>query len=360
MISRSNYEIYFVDFFDNRLGEEAKRELFAFLEINPDLKAEFEEFENISTKPQLNIVFRNKESLKKNTPTLLNYKTWLVAELENDLSKEDISMLDEFIRKNPSIEEERMKMQEIKLTADKIVFANKKELRKPVVVPFRIVSVRTISIAAAVAIFVLGFLFIYRSHEPERIFVDEKKGKSIKEDKPTIAESPARNVNENKINPENSQAPVIVEENKRTQDKQHSASPNPKKKIHNDSKTAGPLFTDNKKKNISSPDKDTLKNIQPVIVPGKTDAPVAFEQKKDKVVHPKSKPIELADIFDESEIKELQNNSAPKEAAPQNFALKEVERISGVSVKKKQTEESTTYAFSVKRVFSIEHSSANR
>jgi hypothetical protein len=166
-------------------------------------------------------------------------------------------------------------------------------------------------------------------------------------------------VNENKTNPANTRAPVIFEE-KKTPAKQHSGSPDSIKKNHYDSKTAGPLFTDNKKKNISSPDKDTLKNIQPVIVPGKTDTPVAFEQKKDKVVHPKTKSIELADIFDESEIKELQNNSAPKEAAPQNFALKEVERISGVSVKKKKTEESTTYAFSVKKVFSVEHTTSAR
>jgi len=226
------------------------------------------------------------------------------------------------------------------------------------VVPFRFVSVRTVSIAAAVAIFVLGFLFIYRSHEPEKIFVDDKKENGIIQEKPSVAENKASDLNDDKTNPKITPSPVVINEKKSDQTNTPSR-PNHEKKKRHDSKSSGPLFTDNKKVNVSPQERDSLKNVQPITLPEKTEEPIA-EHKEDKVVRPKTKSIELADIFDESDIKELQNNSAQKEAPVQNFALKEVERISGVKVKTKKTEESTTFAFSVKRVFSIEHSSANR
>src|SRR4051812_47698116 len=99
MISRSNYEIYFVDYFDGRLNESQRAELFTFLESNSDLKEEFSEFEKIMSLPDDKIIFADKDSLKKNVPTIRNYQTWLVAELENDLDKEQQKSLREFLEK---------------------------------------------------------------------------------------------------------------------------------------------------------------------------------------------------------------------------------------------------------------------
>ena len=44
MINRTNYEIYFIDYFDGRLDEKSQKELFAFLKANADLKDEFDRF----------------------------------------------------------------------------------------------------------------------------------------------------------------------------------------------------------------------------------------------------------------------------------------------------------------------------
>ncbi len=46
-INRNNYEAFFLDYFEGRLPEEGKEELMRFLELNPDLKKEFEGFEPV-------------------------------------------------------------------------------------------------------------------------------------------------------------------------------------------------------------------------------------------------------------------------------------------------------------------------
>ena len=48
MISRENYEIYFIDFFEGNLSEKDVDMLNSFLDSNIDLKIEFENFQNIS------------------------------------------------------------------------------------------------------------------------------------------------------------------------------------------------------------------------------------------------------------------------------------------------------------------------
>ena len=47
MLSRSNYEIYFLDYYEGNLTESQRRELMSFLEQNPDLKEEFDSFVNV-------------------------------------------------------------------------------------------------------------------------------------------------------------------------------------------------------------------------------------------------------------------------------------------------------------------------
>ena len=88
MISRSNYEIVFIDYFDGKLDKIRVEELFKFLSVNQDLKEEFDQFMSVNAKPDLTLEFSGKEKLKKETITYLNYKTLLIGYLENDLSSD--------------------------------------------------------------------------------------------------------------------------------------------------------------------------------------------------------------------------------------------------------------------------------
>lgn len=52
-INRNNYIIWITDFYDNALSVEEKEVLHNFLDLNPDLKSEFELFEEIKVRPDI-------------------------------------------------------------------------------------------------------------------------------------------------------------------------------------------------------------------------------------------------------------------------------------------------------------------
>ena len=65
IIKRSNYETFFIDYYDGKLDEIRKEELFTFLEKYPDLKEEFELFCNVSLEANIDVYFTGKDKLKK-------------------------------------------------------------------------------------------------------------------------------------------------------------------------------------------------------------------------------------------------------------------------------------------------------
>ena len=75
MISRSNYEIVFIDYFDGKLDKIQQEELFVFLRMNADLQDEFNHYSGIHAEPDLNLGFDGKDRLKKDIITIFNYKT---------------------------------------------------------------------------------------------------------------------------------------------------------------------------------------------------------------------------------------------------------------------------------------------
>ncbi len=66
-INRSNYEIFFLDYWENNLGKQDKEELARFLESNPNLQDEFLEYKEtctLSLIPNEEIYFDGKSKLK--------------------------------------------------------------------------------------------------------------------------------------------------------------------------------------------------------------------------------------------------------------------------------------------------------
>ena len=162
-IKRENYELFFVDYFDGNLSEELTRELFAFLEKHPDLKAEFEAFEPVALHPD-KVTFPGKDHLKK--PAIIsvgainesNFEDYLIAHHEGDLSETEQRELKAFLNENPSLQKEDKLFALLKLHPDKeIVFKDKDSLKKRgAVLPFTRVS----RWVAAASILLLAALYV--------------------------------------------------------------------------------------------------------------------------------------------------------------------------------------------------------
>ncbi|MCX6230250.1 MAG: hypothetical protein NTZ33_01785 [Bacteroidetes bacterium] len=136
-INKENYEIFILDYYEGRLNQAEEQALLAFLDANPEIKAEFESFENISIAENDTIHFELKDSLKKpdtSSPLIINqtnYKNYFIAAVEADLTPAQKKQLDIFLLQHPDLNEEFHLFQLTKLTADKnIVFENKRQLKK--------------------------------------------------------------------------------------------------------------------------------------------------------------------------------------------------------------------------------------
>ncbi len=172
MLSRSNYESYFLDYHEGNLTDSQRRELMSFLELNPDLKEEFESFVEIVIEPDTKTVFTGKESLRKKERIHSgNYKTWLVAFCENDLSAEEKAELNRFLEINPAIKPELEMIRLTKLIPDtRIVFKDKTSLKRGgKVISFSSTTIRALAVAASIALLLLS-VYVYRqqhSTEPQ-------------------------------------------------------------------------------------------------------------------------------------------------------------------------------------------------
>lgn len=172
MLSRSNYESYFLDYHEGNLTDSQRRELMSFLELNPDLKEEFESFVQIVVEPDTQTVFTGKESLRKKERIHSgNYKTWLVALCENDLNAEEKEELNRFLEINPAIKPELELIRLTKLIPDtKIVFKDKTSLKRGgKIISFSTATIRTWAIAASIALLLIS-VYVYRqqhSTEPQ-------------------------------------------------------------------------------------------------------------------------------------------------------------------------------------------------
>jgi len=140
-INRNNFEAFFLDYYDGKLNSDQIKELFLFLNEYPDLKESFESYENISLISDNNIIFENKESLKKTeiVPAgfinSTNYETIFTADMENDLSAEESETLKLFLQSNPHLNETYHLFKLTRLKPDlSLTFENKSALKKQEIV----------------------------------------------------------------------------------------------------------------------------------------------------------------------------------------------------------------------------------
>jgi len=164
MITRYNYEEYFLLYVDNELSAAERKAVEEFVQQNPDLGDDLNMLQQSVLKPENNIRFENKELLLKQTEednliNLTNYEEYFLLYIDNELdpaAKRDVEV---FILENPSLQNELNLLQLARLEPDATIVFERKEIlykkekkRRPI--PFAWMS------AAAVAILlVAGFLF---------------------------------------------------------------------------------------------------------------------------------------------------------------------------------------------------------
>lgn len=129
MIDRKNYEIWMIDYTDGKLSPEQVAELLLFLEENPDLKKEWENFSNVVI-PVSHEIFRDKNQLKKNAVNLSNFEEYAIGYIENKLTDEEKEAYLEFLEINPSFKKEHDLFALTRLNADAQVVFSEKHLLK--------------------------------------------------------------------------------------------------------------------------------------------------------------------------------------------------------------------------------------
>ncbi len=200
MITRENYEISFLDYSEGKLSEKETTDLLVFLERNPDLKEEFDLFENITLIPD-NLDYEDKLILKEipdnNLFDLTQLEYLCIAKSEGDLIEDEKDAINELLKNNLNNEEdELMIISLLKLKPDrKIKFRPKFSLKRN---PVFSILTQGLSFAAAIFafIFILNQAAIYNTEvDSERFAVNNyyTKIKDIKKNEELIQ------VQENKI-----------------------------------------------------------------------------------------------------------------------------------------------------------------
>ncbi|MFZ4706052.1 MAG: hypothetical protein ACOYMF_08600 [Bacteroidales bacterium] len=138
-INRENYEIYFLDYHEGRLGPGDVAELLIFLEANAEFKDEFENYEIILVAPDISVSFDGKASLKKNdVPAtgpikISNCETYFIADSEGLLTPAEQKQLSAFFKLHPELKADYQLYQKLHLQPDlNITFPSKARLKRSI------------------------------------------------------------------------------------------------------------------------------------------------------------------------------------------------------------------------------------
>jgi hypothetical protein len=166
-INRNNYEAFFLDYIEGKLKSAEIAVLMSFLDSNPDLRAELDNYEAISL-PLSNSIFAEKEFLKKDISNVLNindsnFDEFCIARLEGDMDSQTEMLFENYLQQNPGkLREYKLYLKTI-LEPDKtVVFDEKRRLKH-----FSIIRPRTsifITLAAAASIAILFMVYMFQNN----------------------------------------------------------------------------------------------------------------------------------------------------------------------------------------------------
>lgn len=133
MITRHNYEEYFILYLDRELDAVTSREVEAFAAQHPDLQAELDHLLQTRLQPDTDISFDAKDSLLRSTATgeinAGNYEEWFSLYIDNELTPQQRLDVESWIADQPGFAAELQVLQLSRLQPDtSIVFPDKQSL----------------------------------------------------------------------------------------------------------------------------------------------------------------------------------------------------------------------------------------
>lgn len=129
-INKHNYEAFFLDHHEGNLTPQEVAELLLFVEQHPELKEEFESFENFTLEDFSSFHFADKANLKKEI-TEQNREEYFIRAVDGALNTAETELLNNYIKQHPQFIAELELFKKTKLIPDtNIVFENKAALRK--------------------------------------------------------------------------------------------------------------------------------------------------------------------------------------------------------------------------------------
>jgi anti-sigma factor RsiW len=165
MITRENYDEFFMLYVDNELSPAERRIVEAFVAGNADLKAELDILLQCRLDPESGLVFENRESLLKKSPVANNplpHEESLLLYIDGELDEDARRSVENHCRQNPSMLSELTLWQQTLIEPDTaLVFRNRAVLykkesdRRIVFLPFFRIA------AAASLLLAIGLLIFY-------------------------------------------------------------------------------------------------------------------------------------------------------------------------------------------------------
>ena len=130
-----NYEAFYLDFLEGNLNEEETSQLFCFLDENPSLKIEVENFEALD-----NSIYQLDESFKNDLKQVdfeldevnqMTMNSFLIAQFEQQLSAKKENEVEDFLVQHPKFKRDQQYIKSTILVPDlSISYPNKQGLKK--------------------------------------------------------------------------------------------------------------------------------------------------------------------------------------------------------------------------------------
>lgn len=381
MINRKNYELFIIDFYDEKLSSPQKTELFIFLDQNPDLKEEFELYSPVTLDTGSEI-FVGKEKLKKSS---LNSRVseQLIAYLENDLDKDERKKIEEFANSDQEVFEELEILKKTKVLPDfKIVFKNKSVLKRGgKIILFQSLTFGKVAVAASVLLLLLSYYFFHKPQQNEIVSnqhsIIDSASSSQKDsiDKQEISSdekivpilSPVQRIASNRKINHNGSKQNHIEKNSIQNSFRPVDSATTAEKNRKSEKSSDTLNTDSENHALKNAvhqndfEKMVFENQKSLL---KNDTDSSANMIQNNVVQ-KNESYSIADVFTKQEINELGFDSSLKKKAYESvtlskLVLKKVEAfaaIKEIELNKhyNQNVASVTYNINFGQIISIEH-----
>lgn len=337
-INKDNYEIFFLDYHEGNLSAEMQAEVVLFVQQHPEFKTEFDNFELVNLLSVENVLFPDKDSLKKELVTKENYEHFLIGSLEGDLKKEEQLALDKFLFTNPEFKKDEQLFSMTKLTADtSIVFDNKSALKQTVPLAEKNKPAYYFAVAAAACILLLAGVYFLNKDSDKQIQAGNQHKKEIKKAgkniQPVREGESAKDSKANEIEKENN---VPVKENNKEVEQEEESNNEPMyavipvKKNKNDKTGAVPASDAiNNKRMVEEIALMNPKNIS-FVVPGEIpQQQIAFIN-----IHLlKQQTVESSSVALNDLINQLSDPDAPHNLA-KPLPVSDTENISDITEKK--------------------------